>query len=284
MTAIGKMLVFLVLVLSLVFNGLVVNAYVTRSNWKKVADEQKATAQKAADAVRSMLKLLEEERAAAADALRRAREERYQYEELYLKEKTAAEGLRVTVTKSLVEARKDNTTQIAAQALADSLQKQVDDLTRQLTQLQEENNTLVKQREFAITAKEQAEIEANAQLKRANQLETDLRRATDLIQQYKTGGRPSLPGELRAAAPEGFRGTVRTYQDGYVAFTPGLDAGLQKNASLMVYRLQPEPKYLGKLVVIQVDPKEAVGRFIPAQGSRPTPSGLPQPGDEVKSY
>jgi hypothetical protein len=284
MTAIGKMLLFMVLVLSLVFNGLVVNAYVTRSNWKKLADEQRATAKKAAEAVKAMQKLLEEERAATADALRRAREERYQYEQLYQKEKTAAESFRATVTKSLVEARKDNTTQISAQALADSLQKQVDDLSREVTRLLEENNNLVKQREIAITAKEQAEIEANAQQKRANQLEVDLRRATDLIQQYKTGGRPTLPGELRAAAPEGFRGTVRTYQDGYVAFTPGLDAGLQKNATLKVYRLQPEPKYLGRVVVIQVDPKEAVGRFIPAQGSSLTPSGYPQPGDELTSY
>ena len=284
MTALGKMLVFLVLLLSLVFNGLVVNAYVTRTNWKHVADENKATAQNAASAVQAMESLLESERAAAAEALRRAREERYQYEELYTKEKNAGEGLRSTLDVSMSAARKDSATQVAAQALVDSLQKQVDNLTKDLTSMRGDNDQLVTTTEQATIAQTKAEIEAAAQQARADQLEDQLRKANDLISRLKRGGGAVNPlGEGMAAAPDSFRGTVRAYKDGYVAFTPGLDAGLRKGATLDVYRLLPEPKYLGQVVVVQVDPKDAVGRFIPAGGAGAGATALPKLGDEVKA-
>lgn len=283
MTVLGKLLVFVVLLLSLAFNGLVVNAYVTRTNWKKIADDNKATAQQAATAVQAMQKLLDEEQAAAAEALRRAREERYQYEDLYNKEKAAASEVRSTLDKSMSDARKDSATQIAAQALVDSLQKQVDILTTDITTLQSANDKLIVSADEAQRNQRQAEIEADSQRKRADQLEEQVRRLSDQIQELKQRGggtSPLIPGEGRAAAPEGFRGTVRAYQDGYVAFTPGLDAGLRKNATLMVYRLEPQPKYLGKVLVIQVDPKEGVGRFTPAGVGR---DEFPKPGDELKA-
>lgn len=283
MTIIGKLLVFMVLLLSVVFNGLVVNAYVTRTNWKKMADDNKATAQKAATAVGTMQKLLEEQRSIAAESLNRAYEERNQYMDLYTKEKTAAQAIRSTLDKSMADARKDSTTQIAAQSLVDSLQKSVDNLTQNITTLQNANDELIKSAEAAKIAQSQSEIEASAQRKRAEQYADQIRKMNELVQQYKHGGRPLAPGETRATAPEGFRGTVRAYQDGYVSFTPGLDAGLTRNTTLMVYRLDPAPKYLGKVLVTLVDPKEGVGRFVPAGGVRVGPNDLPKPGDELKA-
>ena len=68
MTILGKMLVFVVLVLSIVWNALVVNSYVARTNWQKRAAEYEKKAQDAATSATSMKALLEEERAAAAEA------------------------------------------------------------------------------------------------------------------------------------------------------------------------------------------------------------------------
>ena len=209
MTALGKMLVFLVLLLSLVFNGLVVNAYVTRTNWKDVADEHKATAGEAAAAVRAMEDLLKTERAATAEALNRAREEKYKYEDLCAKQKAESDGLQTAIETSMSDSRKDSATQIAAQALVDNLQKQVDNLTSDLSKLRSDNDGLVETSEVAKIARTKAEIEAAAQQARADQLEDQLRRANDRLAQMKAGGGSSgsggrsRPPRSRSAGPSG---------------------------------------------------------------------------------
>src|SRR5438046_918281 len=56
MTALGKILVFVVLILALIWNALVVNAYVSRANWKSELDkttQKLAQASEAANAERT---------------------------------------------------------------------------------------------------------------------------------------------------------------------------------------------------------------------------------------
>ena len=73
MTILGKMLVFLVLVLTLVWNGLVVNAYVTRTNWRAEAKRSQDKAVEAADSANKMKGLLESERECALTPMRALR-------------------------------------------------------------------------------------------------------------------------------------------------------------------------------------------------------------------
>jgi hypothetical protein len=63
---------------------------------------------------------------------------------------------------------------------------------------------------------------------------------------------------------------------GYVTLDIGSDAGLSKDNTLDVYRLGADPKYLGTIRIVAVNPHEAVGRPVSAQRR-----GLIQVGDQV---
>src|SRR6516165_5492529 len=76
MTILGKVLVFVVLVLSIVWNALVVNAYVTRTNWQAEAKRSQAKAKEAADSATAVKNLVDEERSTAAERERSYREDR----------------------------------------------------------------------------------------------------------------------------------------------------------------------------------------------------------------
>jgi RNA polymerase sigma factor (sigma-70 family) len=64
---------------------------------------------------------------------------------------------------------------------------------------------------------------------------------------------------------------------GLVQINVGTDSGLKTGQHLEVYRLQPEPKYLGRLLIVEAQPGRAIGR----------PAGMAKdeirPGDEVAS-
>jgi hypothetical protein len=89
---------------------------------------------------------------------------------------------------------------------------------------------------------------------------------------------------LRREAPkknppvEDVAGSVKkTDPSGYVTLSVGSDAGLSKGNTLEVYRLKPEPYYLGMIQVLDARPNEAVAR--PIDRVR----GVIQVGDKVSS-
>jgi hypothetical protein len=60
----------------------------------------------------------------------------------------------------------------------------------------------------------------------------------------------------------------------------GSDAGLRKHHTLEIYRLKPRAQYLGRLLIIEVTDRSAVGRLVREPGERmPVLRG----GDEVAS-
>ncbi len=58
------------------------------------------------------------------------------------------------------------------------------------------------------------------------------------------------------------QGEVKAIEDktGLIQINIGSDAGLQKGHTLEVFRLKPKPKYLGPIQLLEVKPKEAVGK------------------------
>lgn len=63
-------------------------------------------------------------------------------------------------------------------------------------------------------------------------------------------------------APEDLEGVIKAIdpQSGLVTLSVGSDAGLHKGDTLEVYRLKPQPKYLGSVRILDVRPIEAVAR------------------------
>lgn len=285
MTVLGKMLVFLVLLLSLVWNGLVVNAYVTRSNWKVEAEKYQSKAKEAASSANELRRLIDLEREASDNALRIVRQDRDRlYGQLADLEKQNND-LNKAYQEKLEAEKQIGNTQILLQANLKSLNEQVDSLTNSLGDKEKAIDQLTLTAEQAKAAETNAKLEAEAQRLRADRFNERIIALTEQIEEVRRGGMDGggVGREPRASAPVGFRGTVRARQGELVSFTPGLDAGLQKNTTLTVFRLTPAPKYLGKIQVIQVDPKEAVGRFIPPSGVRLGADDYPKAGDELKA-
>lgn len=277
MTILGKMLVFLVLVLSLVWTWLTANAYVTRTNWRADAAFYQGEAKKAADSANEMKKVLDAQRDAA-------KAEKVALEAsvgALVAQRNASQQNLAGLDKNYT-AFMNTTSQISAkateyQANVDKLQKQVDDLNALVnareTRVDELTKELGRQKEIA----EQMTLDANAQRARADGLQERLQSMAD---QNRAGGRVPLPGSPTVAPLlDNFRGTIQTVEasggDILVTLTPGLDAGLQRGSQLTVSRLKPSPLYVGRIVIISANPKSAVGKFLPPSNGR----AAPQSGD-----
>jgi hypothetical protein len=105
------------------------------------------------------------------------------------------------------------------------------------------------------------------------------------------GGRSNpFDPKRSSSAPAGFRGTVtkvdhpqRAGGDRLVTLEPGADAGLRPGMELRVTRLKPAPKHVGRIVIMEVLQKEAVGRFVAAAGAGGGTDDDPKVGDTVEA-
>lgn len=287
MTAIGKMLVFLILVLSLIWNFLVLNAYTARTNWQREAKKYQIEAVAAAESANKMKALRDVEAESADDAKRSLQQgsDRYytQLDQLY----QARATLNAQYNTAFSDAQKKAAAAAQQQANNEKLSGQVTELDNQLKKKEEQVAQLVTAANLARADMERAKLEAAA-FKRASEANQDrVQKLQEEIAEAKLGG-SGIPGVRSPAAPVGYRGTI-TYveQDKtgvLIEFGPGLDAKLQKGTVLQVNRLTPTGRYLGKLTVIFVNTKQAVGQFEPAtRGTVPAGEALPKVGDQVSS-
>jgi uncharacterized phage infection (PIP) family protein YhgE len=281
MTVLGKMMAFLVLVISLVFNFLTVSAYTTRTNWRAEAVKYKNEASRAADSANSMKSFVESEQIAAADAQRVLREERDSYYNQTAVLQKQLTDLNTLYNQAFTDANKQAAEVAALQANVAKLQRQIEDNDKMLASLTDQLNK-------QTLAAEQAKVEANEQRIEAQSRQQQVERLSQRVNQlneelagYKDRFGDYRPGDRGPLLPETFRGTVRRVQGDLVVFTPGLDAGVVKGATLSVARYGANPKYLGRITVLAADPKEASGRFTPPEGTRPGPDDYPRAGDIV---
>jgi hypothetical protein len=289
MTVLGKMLVFLVLVLSLVWNGLVVNAYVTRTNWKAESKRSQDRAAEAADSANKMKALLDAEREGSEDARRALRDENYQLAKQVATLKTRLDDLNKQYKDAFDKGQQDNVATNQLQENIKKLETQLGDANALLSAKEKQVDDLTKAAEKDRVAAQKASLDAQAQAQRADRLAARVQELAERLEEMQRNGvRAPSPGvnpDRPQPAPPGFRGTVeRVVRDGndyLITLKPGLDAGLVRGAELSIARLQPTPRYIGKLIVVLADPKEAVGRFVPPEGRRLGPDDLPKPGDEL---
>src|SRR5262249_30177477 len=89
-------------------------------------------------------------------------------------------------------------------------------------------------------------------------------RATSLLQQLQK----QRPGAKRAPAPAGgnppevpVKGAVLKVSPKEVVVSVGADSGLKVGHTLEVYRLKPRPEYVGRIRIVDVAARMAVGRL-----------------------
>jgi hypothetical protein len=303
MTVLGKILVIINLVFSLVTGALLIVVFATRTNWKaeylKRADETKVARQDAAQYMNERdqeRKDSEEKRKAAligvAKDLEVPVDQQKSLDEINAELSTKVKALKKVHADELTAEKAKTEKEHQAALLADNnlqnvravnqrlqneivgLQNDVEKRNKDITKLIDEKKTL---HDMYVDA----DIRAKSALDRNKNLVDQLEVVAKELEQRKAAG--VTPTGLRVGTgtnppPEDVRGRVKATdaQSGYITIDIGSDAGLAKEHTLEVYRLGADPKYLGMIRIVAVNPHEAVGR--PMTGQR---RGLIQVGDQV---
>ena len=278
MTALGKILVIINLIFSLVVCGLMVMVYVARTNWAEGYSKQKKQYEIVQKSFEAKKKELEDAQAQWDGVIKDLKEQIAQKDKRIKEEEKNTldakqqrveehkildeEAATVTKLKSELERREKE-----VQKLEEALVKKDDDIKRLAKEVSDERNE-----------KTNAQMQVAILLERLNrmngQMEELVRENTRL---KRTGG----TGESIAnnPPPQNVKGVItNTDVGGLVTISLGSDAGLATGHTLDVFRLREGGKYLGRIRLIDVKATEAVGR--PVQKMM---KGTIQVGDQVAS-
>jgi len=262
MTTLGKILVFVNLVFSLLTAGLIVMVYTTRTNWAAASAKQAATiavirAEKDAEFEATSKVVATKE----ADVQRLTREKQEQTTLLTKAQNDlAAARQEVTQLTSVT-----STGDAVKQAQADELKRRNDEvqkLTALVTEREQKIHEIDQQMSKLRNEKVEFQIKYESAKARNDELLKQIQAKDQEIAKLTTpGSRATTTTQAPTPVPENFRGSIKQIQGDLATITPGSDAGAAVGAVLQVYRLQPRPEYLGTLVIRAVTPHEAVGQL-----------------------
>lgn len=263
MTFVGKILVILIMVFSMLFLAFSVVVFSTEKNWKAERDKLKAdltteqgklnTASAEVDEAKKALD------AAKADFAQQTKALGAQIESL--KAQIASKETEVVQTRDT--AGRSSETLQAALREAESRRAETDKLREQLSAVQQLAN------EYKIT-----QTELNDQIRLLQrQLETATRNNADLREragafamELRKNGLSDDFTQIRGVntVPPDVEGEVKRVDASgqRVEITIGSDDGLVVGHELEVYRTQPTPEYLGRVRIDAVDPDQAVASVI----------------------
>jgi hypothetical protein len=282
MTVVGKILVFVVLIFSLLIGALLIADYTTRTQW--------------ADGF-AKLKGRYEMAVASEQAYRKQTETLQQtIDKLDKREKTelnaalanvraledAAKELRGQLAEQSKKSNKSDAVATAGQKEIEKRQSDAEELRKTLKEQTDANVKVVKDMNKVREDKVAAEIQLRSMTDRANQLQAQLQEAYKELVRTRSGGGRGGARVVGAKNPpqENVEGLVKNTDpsSGLVTITIGSDAGLAKGQTLEVFRLSPAAKYLGTIRILEVTATQAVGQ---PTGRMTAP---PQAGDRVASY
>lgn len=263
MTFVGKILVILIMVLSLVFLGVSTVAFVTATNWKeetakqtaavKKASGQAETAKAAQRSAEAALATAKEEFAAADKAaqgrIKSLDDDNNQAQAEITRIRTQLTDAQANAKLAVDEAQA-RTAEMTA--LRDQLSAAVDQGNKlKIEQTELNTQILTLNRSLAAserTAKELRELSAKA-IGRLQQLGV----STDLSRMHSTSDIPSdVEGKV----------TKYDVRRKAMELSIGADDGVFVGMELFLYRTEPTAEYLGKVKVTAVDPDQSVAAVI----------------------
>jgi len=279
MTALGKTMVIFVFLLTLIWSGLVVNSWVTRTNWKAEADKQNKIAKDNYEGAKAISEQAKADRSAsdAKNAALQANvdrlqqqlgEQRGQYTNLY-----AAYDAKLKADRENDKKVLDLTTDIT------KLQNQVGLQSMNLKAMETSLDAQIIITEKNKNEKEDALRTAAAERQARTLAEGKLTAKEEELAQAKGGNR----GNARPLAPENFRGTIKSVSGNFIEISPGLNSGLKPNTVLTIRRQVGPRYYVGTLTIGEtIDPDRAVGTWTPPfDVKNPKGNDLPKVGDDV---
>jgi uncharacterized protein YoxC len=280
MNIIGKIFVFAVFVMSLVFMSFAIAVYSTHTNWKeeieRPADEVQAgkpLGYKAqlTDAKKERELLTQQ----INDLTQRVAEKEAARDQVVAKLQTALEqkdkelqGLRGEKEKREDEREQAQAELTATRTELEKVTKTVDDLRAQVRGMQAKVDEQVDRTAKLAGDLHEKESFLEIAVERKKQLEKQVANARDLLKQHGLAI-DSLPRDHVPAID----GVVTAVADDAVEVTLGGDDGVQTGHFLEVWR---DDEYLGRVQVISVKPDRCMGRVVPEFRR-----GIIQPGDRV---
>jgi hypothetical protein len=299
----GKILVVVNLIFSLVTGALLIVVFATRTNWKaenvRLASEIKNYAAARQDAVNerdAALKDSEDKRRTLLANLSRELnvqvDQQKPLDQVYTDltagiktlQKQQAEAVaneRAKTAKADLDAKLAQTNLENITAVNHRLHDEITGLQADVEKRNQKITTLLDESKGWHDRFVDADLRAKSALDRNSNLLQQLEVSSKEIERLKVAGGGAGPRNGVAASnppPEDVHGRVKSTdaQSGYVTIDIGSDAGINRDNTLEVYRLQPEPRYLGTIRIVAVNAHEAVGRPVTTQRK-----GLIQVGDEV---
>jgi hypothetical protein len=283
MTTLGKILVFLNLVFSLLAGILIIQVYATRTSWKSAFDKLNnyytvsEANNKAVQASMDSLRQAKDEQINAAKKTTDEKEkERKRFEDEI---KTVREELKKEKEQHLAQRTNATTSNEELQRR----QQETASLTGQLNKANAAFAEEQKKGKQLQDEKMQAVINFNSEHDRNVRLLDQLRQLTQKaelmekkLQTLGASARDVQPN--RNPPPEDVEGVIleTDAKTGLVTISIGTDSGVNVGNTLEVFRIKPEPKYLGTIRILDAQAKQAVGRL-----TTPPRYGLLEKGDIV---
>jgi hypothetical protein len=264
MTVVGKILVIVNLLFSLVTGALILMVFVTRTSWSK---EYKALQDNYDAARRNMGALVEEARAEkqakeAAKAEVTAEKNARQQETANNQQAVTDRDTQITSLKGQLEATKGN-----LEAATVDLKRREQEVTN-LKAVSVDQNTKINALETSNKDFRDRAVAAELNFKSENERNTLLLQQLEKVtQEYErvqagVGGKPLPAGASARRVPSlDMKGRVLESdpKSGLVTISLGSDAGLEVGHVLYVYRMDPA-EYVGEIQIVDVQAKQAVGR------------------------
>jgi len=263
MTTMGKILVTVNLLFSLLTGALIIMVFLTRTNWSKGFDDVKRDLERERANYNNLVIVKAEgeaEKTKLVDDFKQKFEEADKDRKLKVTERDdAKDKMQEAIARLQVE-------QLAAQkatSVSEAMKVEIKSLDERLA----ESQKLI--RELGLQNKDyKAET-----IKARTELQSALDRSKQLLEQLVDRDRKlaAVTGEQAAKAgrdapnppPDDVHGRVVATDDaaGWITINLGSDSGLSKGNTLEVYRLKPRPTYVGTLRVFDVRPNEAIGKL-----------------------
>jgi hypothetical protein len=282
MTLLGRILVIVNLVFSVVTGVLVVTVFVTRTNWKIAYDGLRKRYEVAEANARIYADEAKEIKNAAESELKKAKAEQTPVER---DRDSARKELEDRVAELRAAEQRLSQANANIKAATEEINRRKQEIDNLKTVMAEKDDRIVQlesqskqYRDQAITA----EIAAKTEHERNLNL---LQQNVELSQQGDRRNASGLAGGTGTASAkrppqEDVQGVVLETDPhaGLVTISIGSDAGIAKGNTLEVYRYKPRPEYVGTVTVIDASFHEAVARPI-----MPLRAGPIQKGDTVAS-
>ncbi len=267
MNTIGKIFVFAVLIMSVVFMSFAVAIFSSHTNWQAESErlqDELATAQAERDAKEARLTELTEQ---VAESEADRDEVVAKLEAALTAKDSELQDLRKKRDADLEKLSNDIEELVAAKLERDKAEKLVNDLRQEIDGLQENLKSSVNRGATLAAELHQAESSLAMATERKQQLEEQVQTARTVLQQ--NGLSLERPKHIVPLVD----GVITAVADDLVEVSIGSDDGLQPGHELEVFRAD---EYVGRLRVVSVKPDRAVVRIL-----KDYSRGIVQRGDRV---